>query len=180
MEACAGRLFWLDFGGGDAEYVERLATVPQAMRDLFICLDPVLRPHMIAAGRVRPASALPSNVVRVCGGLGPSDDCGNPALPFRSASLQHVTCRFVLHLYLTVVEPFAGEAHRVLVPGGDVSIRLPDLPDRASATNTRYIADTLRQVGFVDVEGGPVADDQCSVWDEVYQGQACELRAAKL
>jgi len=66
--------YWLDFGGGDAEYCERLAQRAEDGETVFISVDPLLRVHVIEAGRVRSSMELPANVFRVGAGLGPSDD----------------------------------------------------------------------------------------------------------
>lgn len=171
--------YWLDFGGGDAEYCERLAQRTEDGENVFISVDPLLRVHVIEAGRVRSRGELPSNVFRVGAGLGPSDDCVNRFLPFRDGTFQHVVCRFVLHLYLSITESFIAEAHRVLMADGDVMIRVPDWGNELSASYINFIVETLVGKGFALVEIGKVGDEECSLWDEVYEGHVYELKAVK-
>lgn len=173
------RVYWLDFGGGDAEYSENLARMETEGENVFICVDPRFRSHMIEAKTVRSREELPSNVFCLGAGLGPSDDCANRFLPFRTEVFQHVVCRFVLHLYLTIVEPFITEAFRVLAPGGDLTIRIPDWENEETTSTINFIATTLTERGFTMIEVGRVADMRCSMWDEVYEGRAFEVRGMK-
>lgn len=172
------RNYWLDFGGGDAEYSEHLAG-SHGKDGVFISMDPMLRSHMIEAKAVRPRAALPANVLRIAAGLGPSDDCSNNYLPFRDDAFDHVVCRFVLHLYLTVVEPFISEAYRVLTPGGDLTLRIPDWENSETTTSVAFIARALADRGFVVTELGRAKDEMCSLWDEIYEGRVLEMKAGK-
>jgi SAM-dependent methyltransferase len=171
--------YWLDFGGGDGEYFERIAKGMNGDENIFVSADPFLRSHVIEAQRVRSRNDLPANVFRVGTGLGPSDDCVNRFLPFRDGAFQHVVCRFVLHLYLTVTETFMVEAHRVLTPDGDLTIRVPHWGNELSASNVNFIVETLQDKGFSLIAAANAEDELCSLWDEIYQGHAYELKAAK-
>lgn len=171
--------YWLDFGGGDAEYFEHLAEAQAQGKSLFISVDPLLRSHMIEAGRVRSPSQLPANVLRIGAGLGPSHDCVNPFLPFHDGVFQHIVCRFVLHLYLSLTEAFIAEAHRVLVPKGDLTIRVPDYGTAESASTAAFIRETLVEKGFTVTDDRRAGDERCSLWDEIYEGRAYEVKAVK-
>src|SRR6185437_2905815 len=89
-------------------------------------MDPLLTCGMIASGRIAP---LAPDILRVGGELRPehSTEQGKQAsfLPFRDAAFARVHCGFLLHLYLELLPLLAEEAHRILVPGGELTVLLP-------------------------------------------------------
>ena len=120
--------FWLDVGAGIE--AEHWAATPAPPGVRQVAVDPLLSSGMIASGRL---PRLPDGVLRVGAEVRPSGSVekerSRSYLPFRDRVFAHVHCAFLLHLYLELLELVAEETHRVLRPGGTLTVLLPHLGD---------------------------------------------------
>ncbi|HEU4753438.1 MAG TPA: hypothetical protein VFU47_10065 [Armatimonadota bacterium] len=169
--------FWLDVGSGiDAEHWAASAP-PEGVRR--IAMDPLLTPGMIGSGRLQP---LPPDVLRVGGEVRPpgSVEAGKEQsfLPFRSGSITRVHCGFLLHLYLELLDLLAEEAHRVLAPGGELTVLLPHLGDLRTERALQHTEEVLRRT-FGNAEVGRYPGPFDTFWSDLYQDRTYQIRCRK-
>jgi SAM-dependent methyltransferase len=169
--------FWLDIGSGiDAEHWAATAAPPGVR---LVAMDPLLTSGMIQSGRLQ---ALPERILRVGGEVRPpgSVEAGKERsfLPFRSGAFQRVHCGFVLHLYLECLDLLAEEAHRVLEPGGELTVLLPHLGDLRSEQLIQRTEEVLRHT-FGAAELSRFEGPFHTFWADLYRDRSYRLMSRK-
>jgi SAM-dependent methyltransferase len=169
--------FWLDVGAGiDAEHWAAIPALPGVRR---VALDPLLTPGMIASGRL---AVVAPDILRVGGEVRPehSTEAGKQRsyLPFRDGVFARVHCGFVLHLYLEVLDLLALETHRVLKPGGELTVLLPDLADGRTGQAIRDAERALRGC-FGAAEVSRYGGKATTFWTDLYAGRVFQIHCRK-
>jgi hypothetical protein len=134
---------------------------------------------MVESGRLAP---LPPDIFRVGAEVRPpgSVEAGKVLsfVPFRSDVLRRVDFVFMLLLFLEVLDLMAEVGHRVLKPGGELTVLLPHFGDLDSERNLQHTEGVLRRT-FGEVEVDRYPGPFTSFWSDLYQDRTYRLRCVR-
>jgi ubiquinone/menaquinone biosynthesis C-methylase UbiE len=169
--------YHLDLGAGiDAEHWQARAPVSGVR---LIAMDPLITTGMVEAGRL---ARMRPDILRVGAEVRParSVEQGKQQafLPFRSGSIAHVHCGFMLHLYLETLEVLVAEVWRVLRTDGTLEVLLPHFGDLDSERTLQRTQDELER-WFGGVTVGRCDGPFTTFWADLYQDRTYRLTCRK-